>query len=173
MLLTLSSWCFFVTAVWALSFKWREDRRWEAHTLHAFIHLVHLIVLHHLEMVEVHHLKEVGWALVEVRHTMGHHWMLIEPILHLLGHFRLEVAFTLGRVLMTLFFLGLLFNLLSVSLLLDLLVFPLISQVESTCIILVLLSWSLVVVIRADVANGRLVSSEALSLVSIKGFFWL
>jgi len=112
-------------------------------------------------MVEVHHLKEVWWALVEVWHTMRHHWMLIEASFHLLGHFRLEVAFTVWVMLMSVFFWCLFLNLLS----------GMLFQVrESTLFVLDLFTLSLFI-IRTDVTNSRLSSCEALSLVSIKILF--
>jgi len=111
----------------------------------------------------VHHLKEVWWALVEVWHTMRHHWMLIEAILHLLGHFRLEVAFTVWVMLMSVFFWCLFLNLLSGMLF---------QVLESTLFVLDLFTLSLFI-IRTDVTNSRLVSSVALSLVSIKSLLLL
>ena len=124
-------------------------------------------------MVEVHHLEEVRWALVEIWHTMRHHWVLIETRFELLGHFGLEVAFAFRMVLMSVFFWCLLLFLLPGSLLLVLLTFLIVSHVESSVFVLALFTLSLVFVIRADVTNSRLVSSVALSLVSIKSLLLL
>ena len=78
-------------------------------------------------MVEVHHLKEVRWALIEVWHTMRHHWMLIEAIFHLLGHFGLDVAFAFSLLFITVTFWCLLLTVLSISFLLVLHILPSIS----------------------------------------------